>query len=241
MAASGKTQVPDYATRLQSFSLHGSAGLDHRQDAVHPGRREYPGGYSRHVGKDKPGKDTNFRGMTIFDDTLYVTKGSGSNGLQYRLPGQHPRNLCQLRRNAPTGGLINEPITVLRDSPDTTGAARTTLVATSPFSGFGSPTPRHCTFATRETWLALQTKSSTAEVNVADAGTLATAGLQKWVLTTPGGKPTWVLRVCHPEWIGPWRALQRAILLRRDRTQRQAAAATSPASSITTAQPRFMP
>jgi hypothetical protein len=30
-------------------------------------------------------------------------------------------------------------------------------------------------------------------VNVADAGTLATAGLQKWVLTTPGGTPTWVL------------------------------------------------
>jgi hypothetical protein len=31
------------------------------------------------------------------------------------------------------------------------------------------------------------------QVNVADAGTLATAGLQKWVLTTPaGGSPTWV-------------------------------------------------
>jgi len=31
------------------------------------------------------------------------------------------------------------------------------------------------------------------QINVADAGTLATAGLQKWVLTTPaGGSPTWV-------------------------------------------------
>ena len=30
---------------------------------------------------DKSGKDTNFRGMTIFDNTLYVTKGSGGNGI----------------------------------------------------------------------------------------------------------------------------------------------------------------
>ena len=30
---------------------------------------------------DKPGKDNNFRGLTIFNDTLYVTKGSGSNGI----------------------------------------------------------------------------------------------------------------------------------------------------------------
>ena len=30
---------------------------------------------------DKTGKDDNFRGMTVFDNTLYVTKGSGSNGV----------------------------------------------------------------------------------------------------------------------------------------------------------------
>jgi hypothetical protein len=29
---------------------------------------------------DKPGKDTNFRGLTIFDNVVYMTKGSGSNG-----------------------------------------------------------------------------------------------------------------------------------------------------------------
>jgi hypothetical protein len=29
---------------------------------------------------DKPGKDTNFRGLTIFDNTLYISKGSGGNG-----------------------------------------------------------------------------------------------------------------------------------------------------------------
>jgi hypothetical protein len=30
---------------------------------------------------DKPGKDNNFRGITIFNKTLYVTKGSGGNGI----------------------------------------------------------------------------------------------------------------------------------------------------------------
>jgi hypothetical protein len=30
---------------------------------------------------DKSGKDDNFRGVTIFNNTLYVTKGSGSNGI----------------------------------------------------------------------------------------------------------------------------------------------------------------
>ena len=33
------------------------------------------------IGSDKPGKDTNFRGLTIFDNTLYVSKGSGGNGV----------------------------------------------------------------------------------------------------------------------------------------------------------------
>ena len=32
-------------------------------------------------GTDKPGKDTNFRGLTIFNNTLYVSKGSGGNGI----------------------------------------------------------------------------------------------------------------------------------------------------------------
>jgi hypothetical protein len=30
---------------------------------------------------DKIGKDTNFRGLTIFDNVIYVTKGSGGNGI----------------------------------------------------------------------------------------------------------------------------------------------------------------
>ncbi|MGC2418336.1 MAG: hypothetical protein WA434_11355, partial [Candidatus Acidiferrales bacterium] len=32
-------------------------------------------------GTDKLGKDTNFRGVTIFNNTLYISKGSGGNGI----------------------------------------------------------------------------------------------------------------------------------------------------------------
>src|SRR5580698_443488 len=43
---------------------------------------------------DKAGKDNNFRGLTIFDNTLYVTKGSGGNGIntvyQVGMPGNLP-------------------------------------------------------------------------------------------------------------------------------------------------------
>ena len=33
------------------------------------------------IGTDKVGKDDNFRGLTVFDNTLYTTKGSGGNGI----------------------------------------------------------------------------------------------------------------------------------------------------------------
>ncbi len=41
-------------------------------DPAHPGQN---------YAADKTGKDANFRGLTIFNNTLYVSKGSGSNGV----------------------------------------------------------------------------------------------------------------------------------------------------------------
>ena len=35
----------------------------------------------RRIKADKTGKDTNFRGLTIFNNVVYFTKGSGSNGV----------------------------------------------------------------------------------------------------------------------------------------------------------------
>lgn len=139
---------------------------------------------------DKPGKDTNFRGLTIFDNTLYVAKGSGGNGINtvYQLgtPGVLPT-----LANAPSGGLVSEPNAILPGFPNTAASTN------SP----GGDYPFGIWFANSTTLyvcdegdlIYTSNQVFNGQVNVADAGTLATAGLQKWVLTTPSsGSPTWV-------------------------------------------------
>src|SRR5579863_3159502 len=138
---------------------------------------------------DKPGKDTNFRGETIFDDTLYVAKGSGGNGINtvYQLgaPGVLPTTA-----NAPSGGLVNEPFTILPGFPNTSASTN------SP----GGDYPFGIWFANATTLYVCDegdliftpNQVINGQVNVADSGTLATAGLQKWVLTTTASGPTWV-------------------------------------------------
>lgn len=138
---------------------------------------------------DKPGKDTNFRGVTIFDDTLYVSKGSGGNGINtvYQLgtPGVLPTPA-----NAPSGGLIDEPYTILPGFPNTSASTNSQ----------GGDYPFGIWFANATTLYVCDegdliytpNQAINGQVNVADAGTLATAGLQKWVLTTTASGPTWV-------------------------------------------------
>jgi hypothetical protein len=139
---------------------------------------------------DKPGKDTNFRGITIFDNTLYVAKGSGGNGIntvyQLGIPGTLPTPA-----NAGSGGLIDEPYTILPGFPNTSASTN------SP----GGDYPFGIWFANATTLYVCDegdliytpNQVINGQVNVADAGTLATAGLQKWVLTTSAsGSQTWV-------------------------------------------------
>lgn len=73
------------------------------------------------IGNDKAGKDTNFRGLTIFDNTLYVTKGSGGNGINTVYQVGSTGTL-------PTGTaaqLATEPITILNGFPMTTASTNT--------------------------------------------------------------------------------------------------------------------
>lgn len=68
---------------------------------------------------DKTGKDDNFRGETLFNNTLYVTKGSGSNGVdtvyQVGNPGQLPTAATALSTaitplaGFPTSGTATHP------------------------------------------------------------------------------------------------------------------------------------
>jgi hypothetical protein len=64
---------------------------------------------------DKAGKDNNFRGLTIFDNTLYVTKGSGGNGINtvYQVGTQG------VLPTGDTAALASTPITILPGFPTT--------------------------------------------------------------------------------------------------------------------------
>jgi hypothetical protein len=127
-------------------------------------------------GTDKPGKDTNFRGLTIFNNTLYLTKGSGSNGVntvyQVGTPGVLPTG------DAAT--LASVPIAILPGFPSTNASTNTAF----PFGIF---------FANANTLYVCDEGDGTLVTpavngNVADAQTLATAGVQKWTLGADG---TW--------------------------------------------------
>lgn len=129
---------------------------------------------------DKPGKDTNFRGLTIFNNTLYVTKGSGGNGI----------NTVYQIGNAgtlPTGTqaqLIAEPTVILPGFP-TVLASGTAQDGTT---GHAVSFPFGIWFADADTLYVCDEGDGSmvaprlvnGQMNVASDASLATAGVQKW-------------------------------------------------------------
>jgi hypothetical protein len=126
---------------------------------------------------DKPGKDNNFRGLTIFNNTLYVTKGSGGNGIntvyQVGNAGELP---------APSTA-SSSPITILPGFPTTLASG----AAQDGTTGHPVAFPFGLFFANASTLYVCDEGDGTLVTpavngNVADAATLATAGIQKWSL-----------------------------------------------------------
>jgi len=129
---------------------------------------------------DKPGKDSNFRGLTIFNNTMYVTKGSGGNGIntvyQVGNAGVLP---------TPTD-VKTAPITVLPGFPTTLASG----VAQDGTAGHPVMFPFGIFFANANTLYVcdegdgglVAPRVVNGQTNVADDSELATAGLQKWTL-----------------------------------------------------------
>jgi hypothetical protein len=129
---------------------------------------------------DKPGKDNNFRGLTIFNNTMYVTKGSGGNGI----------NTVYQVGNAgvlPTPTDVKTvPITILPGFPTTlaSGVAQDGTAEHPVMFPFG------IFFANANTLYVcdegdgglVAPRVINGQSNVADDSELATAGLQKWTL-----------------------------------------------------------
>jgi hypothetical protein len=171
-----KKQLPITPTGIDLINATGAETLTPGQTTVPPnigmiGRLLFAG--------DKPGKDTNFRGLTIFDNTMYISKGSGGNGIN---------SVYQVGTagTLPTGSatdLATVPLTILLGFPNTATSTSTAF----PFGMF---------FANATTLyvcdegdgVLLPGQIINGQPNIADAQTLATAGVQKWVLQNG----TWV-------------------------------------------------
>ena len=133
------------------------------------------------LGSDKAGKETNFRGLTIFDNTLYVSKGSGGNGVN---------SIYQ----AGSAGVLPEGT-----AADLASVPLTTLPGFPPFSipESTSTFPFGIWFANSSTLyvcdegdgVLVPNQTINGQTNVADAYSLANAGVQKWVLQNG----TWVM------------------------------------------------
>src|SRR5580692_4769124 len=140
---------------------------------------------------DKPGKDDNYRGITIYNNTLYITKGSGGNGINtvYQVGAQG------VLPSGDVATLAKVPITVLPGFPTTlaAGVDPTTNAVTPILYPFGI-------------WFANEKKlyvcdegdgtlvSPPVNGNVADATSLATAGVQKWTFVDGAWQMDYVLQ-----------------------------------------------
>jgi uncharacterized protein (TIGR03437 family) len=123
---------------------------------------------------DKLGKDNNFRGLTIFNNTIYVSKGSGSNGIDTVYQVGTAGTLPTLSSAAAA------PITVLPGFP--TSSAKT--------AGATSDYPFGLFFANANTLYV----ADEGDGVIADAAGSTTAGLQKWILTNGTWTMAYVLQ-----------------------------------------------
>jgi len=135
---------------------------------------------------DKAGKDNNFRGLTIFGNTLFVTKGSGGNGINtvYQVGNA---GVLPTPSNAPgtPANLKNVTITILPGLPNTLASG----TAQDGTTGHPVLFPFGIWFANAETLyvcdegdgtLVTPARTINGQPNVADDAALATAGIQKW-------------------------------------------------------------
>lgn len=116
---------------------------------------------------DKSGKDDNFRSTTVFNNTLYVTKGSGSNGIDTVFQVGAEGSVPTLLSDAST-----TPITIVPGFP-----------TTFPTSSSANRYPFATWFANATTMYVADEGSGAAAPYVADLG----AGLEKWTLNTTTG------------------------------------------------------
>ena len=158
---------------------------------------------------DKTGKDTNFRGLTVFNNVIYTTKGSGSNGVNTVYFIDTSGSVNGKPAACPTGSGVPSPSATLPTTPIAFNAANLQTQGVTPYnmcilSGFPTGLAKATTpapafpfgvfFANATTlYVADEGNGDTTFAGGTFTGAAAqtTAGLQKWVLNTT--TKTWSL------------------------------------------------
>jgi hypothetical protein len=158
---------------------------------------------------DKTGKDTNFRGLTVFNNVIYVTKGSGSNGVNTVYFIDTSGSVNGKPAACPTGSGVPSPSATLPTTPIAFNAANLQTQGVTPYnicvlSGFPTSLAKATTpapafpfgvfFANATTLYVTDEGDGTttfANGTFTAAAAQTSAGLQKWVLNTT--TKTWSL------------------------------------------------
>lgn len=139
---------------------------------------------------DKAGKDNNFRGLTVFNNTVFVTKGSGGNGINtvYQL-GE-----AGVLPSGTAAQLSNVPITILPGFPSS-------LASGVDQNGNPAPVafPFGIWFANANTLYVCDEGDGTlvspaVNGNVATPASQASAGVQKWAFSNGSWHLLYVLQ-----------------------------------------------
>jgi hypothetical protein len=130
---------------------------------INPGYQSIPG--------DKAGKDTNFRGLTLYNGSLYFTKGSGSNGIDTVYTVSNPGGALPTAATANTAAISVVP-----------GFSTSSAKTAADFTPFGL-------------FFANSTTLYVADEGTGDAADASTnAGLEKWSLIGGAWKLDYTLK-----------------------------------------------
>jgi hypothetical protein len=138
---------------------------------------------------DKTGKDDNFRGLTNYRDTLYVTKGSGSNGLD-----------AVYQVNPTGGGYVSPGQSAGLPSIGSAGVASINPLPGWPLTSTGANESSSGTtptvFHPFGVWFANDTTLYVADEGSASVTNAAPGGLEKWTFNS--GTGLWELNYTLP-------------------------------------------
>jgi hypothetical protein len=158
---------------------------------------------------DKIGKDTNFRGLAVFDNVIYTTKGSGSNGVNtVYFIDTSGFDASGKPLACPTGAGVPSQTASLPTAPIVYNAATVQTLGVTPYNmcvlqGFPTNLAKTATafpfgvwFADAKTLYVADEGNGTATHSTMSntytaAATQTGAGLQKWVFSEATG--TWTL------------------------------------------------